>query len=107
MRLSILIHCLTISACVAGAEISRGFGIEKKTCTIQSSSSNETDDAPAILQAFRECGIGGKVVFLPTTYHVNSVMNVTWLKDAEIDIQGTLLVRLPKMSLRVYGFDTY
>jgi len=63
-----------------------------KTCTVRASGNNITDDAPAILGAFRECGHRGKVVFLPTTYYVNSVMNITWLEDVAIDVQGTLLV---------------
>jgi hypothetical protein len=34
---------------------------------------NVTDDAPAILKAFRECGQNGRIVFEPITYYVNSV----------------------------------
>ncbi|OLN81876.1 Alpha-L-rhamnosidase rgxB 3, partial [Colletotrichum chlorophyti] len=63
----------------------------KKTCTVPASGTNATDDAPAILEAFEECGRGGKVVFEPTTYYVNSALNVTWLEDVDIDLQGTLL----------------
>ncbi|KAF9869927.1 hypothetical protein CkaCkLH20_12536 [Colletotrichum karsti] len=63
----------------------------KKTCTVAASGTNATDDAPAILDAFKKCGRRGKVVFKPTTYYVNSALNVTWLNDVEIDLQGTLL----------------
>lgn len=73
----------------AGASLSR----QEKTCTVKSGGSNATDDAPAIIQAFRECGQDATVIFEPTTYHVNSVMNVTWLKNVNIDLQGTLSVR--------------
>ncbi|KAF2396244.1 pectin lyase-like protein [Trichodelitschia bisporula] len=49
------------------------------------------DDAPAIVNAFRRCGQNGKVIFLNKTYHINSVMNTTALRNCEIDLQGTLL----------------
>lgn len=67
----------------------------RQTCVIPASGSNTTNDAPAILHAFRKCGRGGKVIFKPTTYYINSVMNVTWLEDVDIDIRGELLVRYP------------
>src|ERR1700733_14485449 len=65
----------------------------RKTCVVKGSGTNSTDDAPAIIKAFKKCGHNGRVVFQPTTYYVNSVMNITWLDDVEIDLQGTLLVR--------------
>jgi hypothetical protein len=64
----------------------------RKTCTIDASGTNATDDAPAIRSAFQDCGHRGKVVFNPTTYYINSILNITGLEDVEIDIQGTLLV---------------
>lgn len=64
----------------------------RKTCTIEASGTNQTDDAPAIRAAFRECGRHGKIVFEPTTYYVNSVLNITDLEDVDIDVQGELLV---------------
>lgn len=64
----------------------------RKTCTVDTHP-NGTDDAPAIVSAFTECGQGGRVVFLNETYNVNSVMNTTGLLDCEIDLHGTLLVR--------------
>ncbi|KAJ5610736.1 hypothetical protein N7510_007455 [Penicillium lagena] len=65
--------------------------VHEKICTIKSGGSNVTDDAPAILEAFKKCGRKGRVIFEPTTYYVNSVMNISWLEDVEIDIHGTLL----------------
>ncbi|KAF4951625.1 hypothetical protein FSARC_12868 [Fusarium sarcochroum] len=62
-----------------------------KTCVVKAGGSNTTDDAPAIRKAFEKCGQGGKVVFKPTTYHISSVLNITGLKDVEINIQGKLL----------------
>ncbi|KAF9887415.1 hypothetical protein FE257_010270 [Aspergillus nanangensis] len=70
---------------------SAGHTASKKTCIVPAGGSNATDDAPAIYRAFRKCGRGGKVVFEPTTYHVNSVLNISWLQDVDIDIGGTLL----------------
>jgi hypothetical protein len=64
----------------------------RKICIIKGGGSNKTDDAPAILKAFEECGRNGRVVFEPATYYVNSVMNISWLEDIDIDIHGTLLV---------------
>ncbi|KAH7143358.1 galacturan 1,4-alpha-galacturonidase B [Fusarium sp. MPI-SDFR-AT-0072] len=62
-----------------------------KTCVIKAGGSNITDDAPAIREAFKRCGRGERVVFKPTTYHISSVLNITGLKDVEVDIQGKLL----------------
>ncbi|KAF2800376.1 glycoside hydrolase family 28 protein [Melanomma pulvis-pyrius CBS 109.77] len=63
----------------------------RKTCTVKASGTNKTDDAPAIRSAFSECSRQARIVFNPTTYYVNSVLNITGLEDVEIDIQGTLL----------------
>ncbi|KAL4957483.1 pectin lyase fold/virulence factor [Aspergillus filifer] len=73
-------------ACTAAGRIP-----SSKTCIVPASGSNTTDDAPAILSAFRKCGKNGHIIFEPTTYYVNSVLNTTWLEDVDIDIQGTLL----------------
>jgi hypothetical protein len=64
----------------------------QNSCVIKSGGTNVTDDAPAILKAFRECGQNGRIVFEPITYYVNSVMNISWLENVDIDIRGTLLV---------------
>ncbi|KAL4925422.1 pectin lyase fold/virulence factor [Aspergillus undulatus] len=63
----------------------------QKTCIVPASGTNETDDAPAIISAFKRCGRGGRVVFEPTTYYVNSVMNTSWLDDVDIELHGNLL----------------
>ncbi|KAB5517543.1 putative exo-polygalacturonase [Coniochaeta sp. 2T2.1] len=76
---------------LGGCAFAAGATTCRKTCIVQGSGTNKTDDAPAILQAFKDCGNHGKVVFHPMTYYVNSVMNVTELDDVEIDLQGTLL----------------
>ncbi|KAF9697730.1 hypothetical protein EKO04_004440 [Ascochyta lentis] len=63
----------------------------RKTCNVKASGTNQTDDAPAIRAAFQECGRHGKIVFEPTTYYINSVLNITGLEDVDIDVQGQLL----------------
>lgn len=63
-------------------------------CTVPAAGSTSIDDAPAILEAFRKCGHGGKIILTNTTYHINSVMNTTGLRDCEVDLRGTLLVSL-------------
>ena len=65
---------------------------QRPVCTVEASGTNSTDDAPAIIKAFEECGQGGKVTFSNRTYYVNSVMEITGLDDCEIDLQGTLQV---------------
>ncbi|KAL9073775.1 MAG: hypothetical protein Q9157_004621 [Trypethelium eluteriae] len=61
-----------------------------KECVVQPHPSGG-DSAPAILDAFRMCGQDGKIAFLNETYHVNSVMTTTGLKNCEVEINGTLL----------------
>ena len=81
-----------LKALLPFALLGAGQAAKRKTCVVEPSGTNTTDDAPAIRDAFEECGKGGKVVFKPETYYVNSVLNVTWLDDVEIDVWGTLLV---------------
>ena len=64
----------------------------QKECLIKSSESNATDDAPAILEAFHKCGRNGRVIFEPTTYYLNSILNISWLENVDIEIHGKLLV---------------
>ncbi|RAO69202.1 uncharacterized protein BHQ10_005214 [Talaromyces amestolkiae] len=62
-----------------------------KTCIVKTGGNAAVDDAPAIYDAFHECGQNGRVVFSNTTYYINSVMNTSHLHNCEIDIYGTLL----------------
>jgi hypothetical protein len=81
-----------VSAAIESVLRDSSFG---KTCTVQPGGSEAIDDAPAILEAFHNCGHNGNVVFLNTTYYVNSVMNVSGLSNCRVDIYGTLLVCCP------------
>ncbi|OOQ90343.1 Alpha-L-rhamnosidase rgxB [Penicillium brasilianum] len=80
--------CLALLGTLFSPATAKG---HRKSCIIKSGGSNVTDDAPAILEAFTKCGRNGKVIFAPTTYYINSVMNISWLEDVEIDIYGKLL----------------
>lgn len=62
-------------------------------CTVHASP-DKSDDAPAILQAFELCGKDASVVLDPSTFHIESVMNTTELRNVHIDLLGTLLVSL-------------
>ncbi|KAJ4490685.1 polygalacturonase [Lentinula aciculospora] len=61
-----------------------------KTCTV-SASINGSDDAPAILEAFRLCGTNGLIQLHEPLYHIESVMSTTGLSNVEIDLMGTML----------------
>lgn len=89
----------TLLASVFGvaAQEEGGELVGRKICIVAGGGSNTTDDAPAILDAFKKCGQHGRIVFEPKTYHISSALNVTWLDDVEIDLQGTLLVRYTVM----------
>lgn len=80
----------TLLLCSAFAALSSA-STSRKTCVVASGGDNTTDDAPAILEAFRECGRNGNIVFSPITYYISSVMNVSGLEDVDIDLRGTLL----------------
>lgn len=84
MRLAPLVRLGLFCAVAAAARENR--------CVVKGGGSNETDDAPAVREAFEKCGRGGQVVFEDTTYYINSVLNITGLKDVNVDIHGTLLV---------------
>jgi hypothetical protein len=86
MLVKVLVLALTVLSAAAGATKDR------KTCIVESSGTNITDDAPAIRAAFKRCGRHGKIVFSPTTYFVNTELDIRGLEDVDIDIQGELLV---------------
>lgn len=79
---------LVLSQPSAGASLGQ-------TCVVQPGP-NGTDSAPAIIQAFEQCGRNeaagrGTVVFTNQTYTVKSVMNTTGLSNVDVDLRGTLL----------------
>lgn len=66
----------------------------RKECTVPAGGTNATDDAPAIREAFHNCGSNGRVIFKHDTYYINSPLNITGLKNVNVDIHGTLEVGL-------------
>lgn len=89
-----LVTALQVPLAVSQAQVSVVASFSK-TCVVQPGP-NGTDSAPAIIQAFEQCGHNdevsrGKVVFTNQTYTVKSVMNTTGLSNVDIDLQGTLL----------------
>jgi len=65
----------------------------RQTCTV-GRSLDGGDDSNTIVQAFKTCGQGGKIIFEKGTYNVHRTMNTTGLKDTQIELRGKLLVRL-------------
>lgn len=81
------------------------YPLTKRTCVVQPAPEGG-DSAPAIIQAFADCGHNedgainssttnsgnrGKVVFTNETYTVRSVMNTTGLRDVDVELHGTLV----------------
>lgn len=98
LQSSSMYSCLLVSLFAAVSVASAQYGPahlhkhDRKVCAISASGTNATDDAPAILAAFEDCGQGGTVLFENTTYYVNTAMNVSGLQDCYIDLRGTLVV---------------
>jgi len=71
-----------------------GFSQERpartKQCIVQTHNDTTKDDAPLILQAFKECRENAHIVFENTTYHIASVMNTTDLRNVDVELKGTL-----------------
>ncbi|PSK60570.1 Endopolygalacturonase B [Elsinoe australis] len=64
----------------------------RKTCTVPSHNDLKTDDAPAILSAIKDCNNGGHVIFsADKTYLIGTALDLTFLKDIDLDIRGTWL----------------
>ncbi len=49
------------------------------------------DDTPQILEAFKQCGHEGRIVFTEGTYNIRQVMNTTGLRNVDIDLLGTFV----------------
>lgn len=66
--------------------------IWNKTCVIPAAGDG-TDDAPAIRQAFQDCGQDALVVFQENTvYDIQTVLQLHNLSNVQVDLKGTLLV---------------
>lgn len=91
MHTLMLLYGLFLGA-LSAATSELEYSQSRKVCSVPAGGTNATDDAPAIIEAFENCGRGGTVRFENTTYYVNSVMNISGLQDCTIDLQGTLVV---------------
>ena len=94
---ALVLLCLPLSLAGTSPVVttSGALTVLNKTCTVTAGGSNLTDDAPAVLEAFQDCGQDGRVIFSNTTYYINSVMNTTGLNNCEVEIHGTLVVSRP------------
>lgn len=82
-------------SCVAllGLRVVRASSVSKSgsVCTVHASP-DTSDDAPGIIRAFQLCNKDASVIFDPSTFHIESVMNTTGLENVFVDLPGTLLV---------------
>lgn len=49
------------------------------------------DDVPSVLQAFSQCGNGGRVIFEDGVFNMKQVLNTTGLRDCDVILKGQLL----------------
>lgn len=70
------------------------------TCTVEANNDG-SDDSPAILAAFKECRTNRRIVFSNTTYNIEKMMTTTDLENTQIEIHGTLVVRLDNLAISV------
>lgn len=75
-----------------------------KTCVVPAHSNGE-DDSPAIKAAFESCGSNGHIIFAENnTYSIQQVLQLHNLSNVQIDLRGTLLV---KVSFFKLGTDLF
>jgi len=101
MRISaallLLLNTVTCTGVQTAPSLTHGALAPKKTCTL-TASADGTDDTPAVLKVFSDCGTDGHIIFPKGVYHINSIMNTQTLKNVDIDLYGTLLVSSSSLS---------
>jgi galacturan 1,4-alpha-galacturonidase len=86
-----LLSFLAFLTLATGQSISHSSRNGRPTCTVYPGKTNNTDDVPTILKAFKDCGNGGNVVFpAGNTYHINTRLNPV-VNDVKVDWQGEWL----------------
>jgi hypothetical protein len=90
MRLFV-VYILSLLNAVCCLTLERPTLQSPKRCAV-ARSSDGSDDTPSIIQAFKDCEHDGIVIFDNGTYHVNSVMNITNLRNVRVELNGKLLV---------------
>jgi len=84
--------CLSAISGVIAQHVSLSEHYGRTTCTVLAGRENSTDDVPAILNAFDQCGHGGNIVFPQNeTYHINSRLNPV-VNDVNIEWHGQWVV---------------
>jgi galacturan 1,4-alpha-galacturonidase len=61
----------------------------KDICYVKPGKGKNSDDAPAILKAFKKCNKGGTIV-LDQKYTIGSPLDLTWLAHVDVVITGEL-----------------
>ncbi|KAF9761479.1 hypothetical protein IL306_003801 [Fusarium sp. DS 682] len=61
----------------------------KDICYVKHGKGKNSDDAPAILKAFKKCNKGGTIV-LDQKYTIGSPLDLTWLAHVDVVIAGEL-----------------
>jgi galacturan 1,4-alpha-galacturonidase len=98
-----LVSWISLITFASSQSVSHSSHNGRATCTVHPGKHNTTDDVPTILQAFKDCGHGGNVVFpAGNTYHINSRLNPV-LNDVTIDWQGEWLVCCADEDSRTAG----
>ncbi|KAB8296270.1 hypothetical protein EYC80_009044 [Monilinia laxa] len=96
MLSQILLTALGLPALVLSHPSTGIASIKEKICIVEPCA-GDGDSAPAIIQAFQECGHNdgitthGTVIFKNETYNIKTVMNTTGLSNLKVEHHGTLL----------------
>jgi galacturan 1,4-alpha-galacturonidase len=98
-----LLSCIPLIALASSQSVSHSSRNGRPMCTVHPGKHNTMDDVPTILQAFKDCGNGGDVLFpAGNTYHINSRLNPV-VHDVTIDWQGEWLVSFTDEDSRTAG----
>lgn len=85
---------LTLYFAFTGRTVVHAYEVSNTTrvCRVHASADGVSDDAPAIRKAFKDCERDGHIIFDDATFHVESVLQTTGLRNVVIDLRSTLLV---------------
>lgn len=83
------LHRLLLLCGLASADLKK----DGSTCTVTpiGGTGNTVDDTPQMLDAFKQCGKEGSIVFTEGTYNIRQVMNTTDLRNCDISLMGTFI----------------
>ncbi|KAI1462323.1 glycoside hydrolase family 28 protein [Annulohypoxylon moriforme] len=73
---------------------SAALNVTGSTCTVtpltDGVNGKEPDDTPQILDAFKQCGVNGKVILTEGLFHIGQIMDLKNLQNVDVEIHGTL-----------------